>query len=635
MFYKKIHLPLLPFAGLLLGGECKQVPISSISDHKDNLQNNKVKRNKPQVSLFSCRSLGSLSCMGGAKEADFLLQVKGSISIDPQEGQVGFIWLSSGAASPNPSIINNAINAKGQVETLIPQDAGGGIYIYWDKISKIGTGTKEWIIQVGEEAYKKLTSNKYAMHMLCAPSGTSAPNYVVATTPFQMGITGKDQSLPDYRNIGLEAISVVERQQSNGPGWFLKGKIAGSFPADVKIGFILVQEGVNPYNLVQQVIASKEGWPTEATSFNDAMIIVPGTLRQMDPPIVGDLLSSQAPIQGGNFKILCYLIQNKHYYLSQMEHVLSDVSESSLSQESAPPSITFTGNRHGLKVSNLKLRREQVSGQVQNVKFSDFKVEYFINDQVEALPANLKPSVIFVPKGGIWRTLQLETLFKQSYESNSNAIVTDDGTICLVSDASKPLGKSCIDFFSRAADYGYFACLFSTEDHKLKFYTQKEEVSIEENEINKAQPPKLDELKIELDNTGANITLHQTGFFKWNYATFTPPKVSIEPNEFDKKEMMPRGFVIAEHLTSNSTKMDDYSSTIQNFINDKQKVSQSNKFIIFQEQLTQTQQDRLKQELYDACRKADGTLGIGYWAQYKNKIIWSKPVSIKLILQKD
>lgn len=641
MFYKKINLILLSFYCLLVGSSnCNQVPIASISDNKDKLQNTQEAVNPPTLALDSCRGLGSISCMGGAK-THFLVQYKGRIAnIDPQvEGQLAFIGLADGAALSTKvsSIIKSTIDAKDQVEKLLWQAEGD--FIYWHKLAKVGTGTKEWIISVEEDVYKKLTSNKYAMHMLYIQHGASVQDYAASTTPVQMDATDTDQLLPNYQNINLEAISPIEEQTSNGTSWFLKGKIADAYvKEDAKIGFILVRDTVNPYHLVQQVIASEDGWPTLTTLFNDEMIIVPGTLREMDPSIVGDLSNSETPIQGGNFKIFCYLIQNQHYYLSQMEHIMADVTENSLSQESVPPSITFTGDNHSLKVLDLSILREKVSGQVQNVTFADFKVEYFVNDQAASLPAHLKTSLLFLQKGIIWRTATIESLFKTLDGSNRNATVTDDGTMCLVADANRPLDKSCIDFFSRAADYEYFAYLFSTETHKLTFCTQKEAITIEERQ--KAEPPQEDAsnsnqlsvqaIHITLGNEEANITLH-TPLFSKNYATYTLPTVRL--GQLDKNELNHRGFLIAKAEALNNTKMDDHSPVIDEFIknkiNDKNKeISYDNKFLIFQEDLTQTKQFR--ELLYTVYKDKQNyqSLVISYWAQYKDKIIWSNPVSI-------
>lgn len=213
--------------------------------------------------------------------------------------------------------------------------------------------------------------------------------------------------------------------------------------------------------------------------------------------------------------------------------------------------------------------------------------------------------------------------------------------MCMVADANRPLDKSCIDFFSRAADYEYFACLFSTEAYKLTFYTQKEEITIQERQ--KAEPPQKDAsnsnqlslqaIHITLEHEEANITLHKP-FFGKNYATYTLPKVTLEPNQLDKNELNHRGFLIAKAEALNNTKMDDHSPVIQEFVNDTNKeVSYDNKCLIFQEDLTQEKQ--LTDQLYKAYKdekQSDQTLVISYWAQYKDKIIWSSPVSIKLII---
>lgn len=189
VFDKKTNLLPLLLICLLLAGRCpnnNQVPITSISDTESHPQINKVADNKPQVSISSCRSLGSLSCMEGSK-TDFLLQVKGCIAnIDPQlKGQIGFIGipangneieefindleqkaLDDGNAALSTSIVQNAICSKNKVEEFLWQDED--VFNYWNAITKVGTGPQEWTIRVDEAAYKKLTSNKYAIYIICA-----------------------------------------------------------------------------------------------------------------------------------------------------------------------------------------------------------------------------------------------------------------------------------------------------------------------------------------------------------------------------------------------------------------------------------------------------------------------------------
>ncbi|TSJ80874.1 hypothetical protein [Cardinium endosymbiont of Dermatophagoides farinae] len=285
-----------------------------------------------------------------------------------------------------------------------------------------------------------------------------------------MDITNKDASLPDWKGIGLGAVEYGQKQVDDDTAFVLKGRINKSFAKDGNdVGFILVKEGVNLYHSIQKVIASENGWSTVTTSFSSEMVIVPAKLRNIAPYIIADL--SPKEVQKGKYKILYYVIENTHYYLSQMEQLLSDVTTSSISGESIAPSITFDGSSHGLKVLDLKLIRERVPGQDQTVKIlENSKIEYSVNDQIQQLP-NLQSALLFIQKGTIWRTTVIESLFKELQKSNGNASITNDGTIALISDLSKPLGQSGIDFFNRAADYEYFACLFSKENNRLMFYT--------------------------------------------------------------------------------------------------------------------------------------------------------------------
>ena len=638
MLYNTNKLILSLFCYLLFTfSNCKQVPISSILDHKDIQQAHTTLPSKPPVlSLSSCRELGSISCMGGAK-TDFLVQYKGTISnIElPLKGQLAFIGIVDGAKSPNKAsaIVKSGINAKDNVETLLWQ--GEDSFIYWHKPD---IGINEWIIKIKEQDYKKLMSKPYAVHMVYLPNGASPQDYIISTNSLQINTKGKDEALPNYQNIGLEAMYPIEEQINNTTGWFLKGKIENAYLKDgAKMGFILVREPINPYPLVQQVIASEDGWPTVPTAFNDEMVIIPGKLRAIDPPIVGELLSSQVPIQGGKFKIICYWIQNQHCYLSQMEHIICR------SKSYSSPTILFTDDGHHLKVSNVNLCSEQVSEGRQEITLSDFKIEYSVNGRATSLPPYLKRSLLFLQKGTLWRTATIESLFKKLDASNQKAGISDDGTICLVTHPGKLLDQSCIDFFSGAADYEYFVCLFSKENHKLTFCTQKEKITIQKKE----KPELLEKyilesnrpIDITLDNKNAYITLTKSDW--WNplsksYIEYMLPNVTF--SQLDKNNLADRGFLITKSEKPNGSKMDDYSSVIDKFIENKSKnesVSYDGTFLIFQDELTDKMEQKLTNNMYDAYKNESAgnqTLEISYWAKYENKIVCSSPVSIQLII---
>ncbi|MGI2261794.1 hypothetical protein ACRRVA_00485 [Candidatus Cardinium hertigii] len=633
MLYNKNKLMLsLSYYLLFIFSNCKQVPITSISDHKDIQQDHTLADKPPVLSLSSWRELGSISWIGGAK-TDFLVQYKGSISnIElPLKGQLAFIGID-GAKSLNKAsaIVKSAIDAKDKVETLLWQ--GEDSFIYWHKPD---TGINEWIIKIQEKDYKKLISKTYAVHMVYLPNGASPQDYIISTNSVQMNTKSKDEWLPNYKNIGLEAMYPIEEQINNTTGWFLKGKIQNAYLKNgAKIGFILIRESINPYPLVQQVIASEDGWPTVPTAFNNEMVIIPGKLREIDPPIVGELLSSQAPIQGGKFKIICYWIQNQHCYLSQMEHITSDGTSKSYS--SPPSAILFTDDGYDVKISNVSLCSEQVSEGRQAVTLSDFKIEHAMNGQVTSLSSFLKQSLLFLQKGTLWRTATIESLFKKLDASNQKAGISDDGTICLVTDSGKLLDPSCIDFFSRAADYEYFVCLFSTENQKLTFCTQKETTTIQKKEkpqlLKKDIPQSHRPIHITLDNNDAHITLTKSNWWPLSksYVNYILPNVTLTPSQSDKNNLVDRGFLIAKGENIN-----DLSSEIDSFIKTNKGIFYNNKFLIFQEDLTEAMKQKLVDNMYEAYENESGghqTLKISYWAKYKNKIVWSSPVSIKLII---
>ncbi|WP_419241228.1 hypothetical protein [Cardinium endosymbiont of Nabis limbatus] len=116
-----------------------------------------------------------------------------------------------------------------------------------------------------------------------------------------------------------------------------------------------------------------------------------------------------------------------------------------------------------------------------------------------------------------------------------------------------------------------------------------------------------------------------------NNATYELPNVVFEPSNFSERELTHQGFLIAKTEDLNNEKMDDYSSTIQDFIkkSDTNKgVSYGEPFLIFKKG-----SDLDKPTLYNrysSLKKGNDALTITYWAQYKNKIVWSKPVSIAL-----
>ncbi|MGI2298957.1 hypothetical protein ACRRVB_04220 [Candidatus Cardinium hertigii] len=639
MFYNKNKLILSLFYYLLsVSSNCKQVPISSISYHKDIQQDHTLADKPPLLSLSSCRPLGSISCIAGAK-TDFLVQCKGTISnMDfPLKGELAFIGIVDGAelSTQTLAIVKSAIDAK-DVKTLLWQGEDG--FIYWHKPD---TGINEWIIKIKEQDYKKLASKKYALHMLYLPNGASPQDYIISTNSVQMNTQGKDQLLPNYQNIGLEAMDPIEQQTNNSTSWFLKGKINTEYLKNgTKTGFILFREQISPYPLVQQVMASKDGWPTAFTSFNDEMVIIPGKLREMDPAIVGNLLSSQAPIQGGKFKVICYWMQNEHCYLSQIEHIISDGTTKSY----ATPAILFTDDGHDVKVSNVSLCRAQVSGGKEMVTLSDFKIDYAVNGQITSLPADLKPYLLFLQKGNVWRTATIESLFKKLDASKKKTGISDDGTICLVTGSGTLLDPSCIDFFSRATDYEYFVCLFSKANQKLTFCTQKENITIQKKETpqlqKKDRPQSSQPIDITLDNKNAYITFTKSVW--WNllskpYIDYSLPKVTLTPKQLDKDKPQNRGFLIAKVGKLNGSKMDDHNDVIDNFIRNKNgAISHDGTFLIFEEELTEAMQQTLKSNMYEAYQnesEGNRTLEICYWAEYKNKIVWSSPVSIELIIK--
>ncbi|WP_419241229.1 hypothetical protein [Cardinium endosymbiont of Nabis limbatus] len=492
MLYKKISLPLLPFTCLLLAGcpgNNSSSSSSSTTEDSNKVNDNQLNSRKPALSILSSelKLQASLSCKEGA-EKFFLFPCKTEVSNIDVDGNIAFIGVPAGVDAQ--SSFESAIKENSVKDKPI-QLCDNGCFIYWTNLDNVRTG--KGIIRLDEKIYNLLaSSDKYDMHMAYLPEGASAKDAVFSVQSCKIDTKENDLLILPWENVGLKAVERIKKQVDNGTAYFLKGTASNtdllSDETNTKMGFILVEQEKlsNIYDWVQTVITSENGWPTEAMQFSEG-IIVPGKFRTTAPHIVADLSPQDQPIQKGKYTMLCYLIQdNQHYYLSQMEHVMGDATEETPSK---PPTIEFDGSTHGLQVVDLKLVRDKTSDQVKSVKFSEgAKIEYSVNGQVEALPANLQSALLFVPKGTIWRTSILESLFKALQESDGNASITDDRSILLIADPNKPLDPSFTDFFN-GTDYQYFACLFSKENNKLHFYTQKEVLSIEDKvAINKPQP---------------------------------------------------------------------------------------------------------------------------------------------------
>ncbi len=592
----------------------------TVSDSDNHIPKEDKEGSQLQVSLGSCKRLATISCLQG-KKTDLLLHVEGEVIMtDPQAPYyLVLIGVANGGSITKESpIVTTAIDNKNEVEKLMWQEDGS--FIYPLKVDALSLDTKQLkftipITVLDKDQYIKLTSKSYNMHMLWVQNGADA----ISTASVPMDSPDKDEPLPDYQAIGLKALS----QSGNDTGWFLKGEVATSYrnKNHVEVGFLLVKEGVNPYNLVKQAIADENEWPIKTELFNNGhLIVVPGKFRNLQPNIVGNLLTHEAPIQSGKYKICCYFVQNKtHYYLSQMEHFLAE--ESSLAQDSPTPLITFDGSTHRLTISNLKLSRDKITGQFNNVTLAGDVIEYFADGQKKSIPSDQASYVVFIKeKKGvpyIWRTAMIESLVKALRESNSND--STNGNILVVQDPSKPLSQSAIAFFSSEAAYSYFPCLCATQGSMFKFHGSQEELSITENkeEEQLTNPLKVPIPPITLDNTGAHITLHvgnswKRAFFSdANYTTYVFPKVTLS----SKIESQNQGYIVVKA---------EHKETIQKTAEELFRKIDKNKGYIYDPMLGFIFLKRVINTEYDEKRAAEGPSDFSvdlYKAYSKNKVL--------------
>ncbi len=601
-----------------------------------------------QVSIASCKRLATISCLQG-KKTDLLVHVEGEVIMaDPQAPyHLVLIGVADGGSITKESpIVTTAIDNKNEVEKVMWQEDGS--FIYPLKVDALSLDTKQLkftipITVLDKDQYIKLTSKSYNMHMLWVQNGTHA----ISAASVPMDSPDKDEPLPDYQAIGLKALS----QSGNDTGWFLKGDVATSYQNNdhVEVGFLLVKEGVNPYNLVKQAIADENEWPIKTELFNNGdLMVVPGKFRNLKPNIVGNLLTHEAPMQSGKYKICCYFVQNKtHYYLSQMEHFLAEAS--SLAQDSPTPFMTFDGSTHRLTISNLKLTRDKITGQVKNVTLSGDAIEYFADGQKKSIPSDQASYVVFIKaKKGvpyIWRTVMIESLVKALRESNSND--STNGNILVVQDPSKPLSQSAIAFFSSEEAYSYFPCLCTTQGSIFKFHGSQEKLSIAENKEGQElkNPLKVPIPPITLDNTHAHITLHPGGslkkflYAKDNYTIYKFPEVPF----LGKINTQNHGYIIvkAEHKETIQEKAEKLFSKINK---NKGYMYEPMLGFIFLKRVINTEDfektapeapSDFSIDLYKAYSKnkvlAKEALFISYWFEDETgKIVCSDPVSIEV-----
>ncbi|WP_339044374.1 hypothetical protein [Cardinium endosymbiont of Tipula unca] len=611
MIHKKTKIILCLIIYLALG--CSQVPIASISD-KSFVQ---------KVSIADCNLLGSIGCMEGNKKS-FLLYCKGYISnkTDQNKGYVAIVGIADGTLDSRNSILTNSVACKDQIGNLVWEENGN--FVLWNNANIYGN--ENIIIDLDEAAYQKLRSKTYHMYMAYAQDDTA---YVChSATPIKLTI--QDNTLIDHTTLKLQATTYGTQRTDRGIDWLLKGSMAaGSCPENAKLGFILVKEGSKqtPYDMVRKVLASGEAWPTTSTLLNDC-IVVPGSLRTSDHVIEGHLLSEQLPIKSGQYKIFCYLSRDNQHHISQMEYILPNTSANSSSAACPPPSITFTGKNYNLKLLDLSICRKQVSGGSTTIQFSDFKIQYTIDHQAVSLPDNLEACLLFLQKGSIWRTAKVEALYKELHATNNVSSMTDDATLCLVTNGCKQLEPSCRDFFSTRSDYEFFICLFSKENNKLIYYTERQEVRT----TSSVETPEQEALTLTITEP-AQLVLTKNSTGATVKVTFTSPTVSLSGSG-----VVHEGFLMAKNDSLLDNDLNENKQLVTKHIKSREMESMHEPHCLIFKKAALNISTRIK-DLYNdpnATWICNNQLAVIYWVQCTDgSIAFSKPSALSYKEEKE
>lgn len=433
----------------LLG--CTQVTLSSIQASSST-----------QVTLQSSHLLGSISCLEGTQTA-FLVQCTGLVSNPNAQGAVGIIGIPAGTAL-QPDVLEQARRVNQKRGKLLWQD---GCFVFWQRGNTQGKNSISFALEESND--QQLATRNYIIYMVHTEG---ASNIIHAPTGIKLTIPQRSWPL-DYNALQLRATGYGTKQVQDGVEWLLKGSIAAqaTLPDDV-FGFFLVRERKNPYKLMQKIIGSGEPWPIKPTLLNDCLI-VPNSMRKKDHALEGHLLSNDLPLKEGSFSLFCYVKQGSGWYISQMEHVLPSMVHGRLSTVATPkpPTLALQGARYKVAPLQPEVCCASLSGRMQSVQWTNRTPE-------NTLPADVQPCILFLRQGTIWRTMKLEALFAQLRTANYNVCVNEEHTLCLTTDESKTLDPNCFAFFDSSHDFQCFTCLFSKQEGKLKYYTEKQPVSL-------------------------------------------------------------------------------------------------------------------------------------------------------------
>lgn len=303
-----------------------------------------------------------------------------------------------------------------------------------------------------------------------------------------------------------------------------------------------------------------------------------------------------------------------------MEYILPGSSANASTTACPPPSITFTGKEYNLKLLDLSICREQASGGIPDIKFSDFKIQYSIDNQIVSLPSNLEACLLFLQKGCIWRTAKVEALYKELHTTNTVSSMTDDASLCLVVNGCKQLASSCRDFFCKESDYEFFICLFSKENNALVYYTERQEMGIKTRDV---QIPEQELLKLEIMDPAQLVLIKNNG--STAKVAFTSPTVSLSGSG-----VVNEGFLMAQ----NTSLLDNYGSKNKKLVskyitNGGMEPMHEGDCLVFKKETPHI--NTCIKDIYNTNPNAtwiccDNQLAIIYWAQCTDgSIVLSKP----------
>lgn len=325
--------------------------------------------------------------------------------------------------------------------------------------------------------YQKLTAEGYHMHIV-AFDPTNPTKQLFHKGP--MRCEKQPEPLLDA-NIGFQAHAVKE--EKNGQIiWHLQGEIDPNY--DIKnlkndqLGFLLIENkpGVDLWNLLHKQLLTGLNNPALAL---DGVIMAPVNLNTTNNVITTDLTSTDS-LQKKNFKLLSYIVKGNHYYISQVDHLVSNQTNKldNRKEQISLPDID-TRNHYSLKLNKLdiSLHKTAFDSTISNVTFQGFDIDFLMNGTPTTWPSDLKGCLLIQEDkedkthGSLPDYSSLVDLFGQ-LDPAKNSVISKDGKNCLISNKANTLHELSLPFFNDKKKHLFFICGFSQKSNAFEYYTQ-------------------------------------------------------------------------------------------------------------------------------------------------------------------